>query len=162
MSCLDLLPSGSCQKRRALFADGPPVVPVKKKKSNRPHLLKKKTFGDNSALGKIAWSKNEVIDSCHLSKYLTFRISCQSYSQKHNSIFILHFYVLFLCKLQFELSEFSMRFDQNVLSSPFFGSVFLFSFSILIEGRESLNHCIIFRVKLHAQLYNDVENELWG
>ena len=31
---------------------------------------------------------------------------------------------------------------------------------ILIEGRKSLNHCIIFRVKLHAQFYNDVENEL--
>ena len=52
VSCLDLLPSGSCQKRKALFADGPPMVPVKKK-SNRPHLFKK-TFGDNSALGKIA------------------------------------------------------------------------------------------------------------
>ena len=132
MSCLDLLPSGSSQKRRALFSDGPPMVPVKKK-SNRPHLsLLKKTFRDNSALGKIASSQDEVIDSCHPSKYLTFRISCQSYSQKHNSIFILHFYVLFLCKLQFELSEVSMR-KCSFFSFFFFGSVFLFSFSILIE-----------------------------
>ena len=42
MSCLDPLPSGSCQKRRALFADGPSMVPVKKKKVKATSFIKKR------------------------------------------------------------------------------------------------------------------------
>ena len=38
VSCLNLLPSGSCQKRKALFADGPPMVPVKKNQTDLIYL----------------------------------------------------------------------------------------------------------------------------